>query len=603
MMGGSDEDLAKYLDLGIDFPDFGNLDNAPSGLDTPMGRLGFEPFQQQMQMQEDAHEPLRMNLERHENANFDFNGMQAQNEANPPHEHDYPRQMQHPYMVPSQSYQVPLTPASSEMHAAKYTQQFTDGSGHVVYDQYPQSFAPLVSPAQTPLEGTFSIPEYGIQQDFFSPLTSPAIEAQRGHESTGTTASPVDLNDAANTRMPPTSAAKRQRRKPSTATRTSGGTRSVRQSPAMKPQTRRRQQSLTKLPEAVLDELAQESKTTGGLKPFSASGKVPTSSDSSVSPEPLSDNLMPPPAVPRPTSRSPNVFALKQNVESNEPATPATLMRMPSKRAYAKGVPMNARLEGDDVMEDIMLPESATRPMLSPLHTVRSPGDDQDTPKLFAKSSKASASSTPRTSTMTPSILSPDSFKRVESKANIRSGKKRQSTNSATISPALRPRISPSITPLMPASTPGMPHISAETSALYLASKSNYQNILEGTHLPGVSYPEALAENLSSKRTSHKIAEQGRRNRINMALREIEALLPQQIMADGKKRANSTEADETEKGSGPGTSKASTVEMAITYIKSLQAELKVTKEKLEVAERKAENGSGSSQSSEGVAAP
>lgn len=136
-----------------------------------------------------------------------------------------------------------------------------------------------------------------------------------------------------------------------------------------------------------------------------------------------------------------------------------------------------------------------------------------------------------------------------------------------------------------------------------MASKSNYQNILEGTHLPGVSYPEALAENLSSKRTSHKIAEQGRRNRINMALREIEALLPQQIMADGKKRANSTEADETEKGSGPGTSKASTVEMAITYIKSLQAELKVTKEKLEVAERKAENGSGSSQSSEGVAAP
>ena len=148
-----------------------------------------------------------------------------------------------------------------------------------------------------------------------------------------------------------------------------------------------------------------------------------------------------------------------------------------------------------------------------------------------------------------------------------------------------------------------MPHISAETNALYLASKSNYQNILEGTHLPGVSYPEALAENLSSKRTSHKIAEQGRRNRINTALKEIEALLPQQIMANGKKeRATSTEGDETEKGaSGPGTSKASTVEMAIVYIKSLQAELEVTKEKLDVAEKKAANrGSSSSQSSEGV---
>jgi Helix-loop-helix DNA-binding domain len=603
MMGGSDEDLAKYLDLGIDFPDFGNLDNAPSGLDTPMGRLGFEPFHQQMQMQEGTHEPLRMNLAQHENGNFDFNGMQAQNDANPPHEHGYQRQMQHPYMVPSQNYQVPLTPVSSEMHAAKYAQQFTDGNGHVVYDQYPQSFAPLVSPAQTPLEGTFSIPEYGIQQDFFSPLTSPAIEAQRGPGSTGTTASPVDLNDAPSSRVPPTSAAKRQRRKPSTATRTSGGSRSVKQSPAMKPQTRRRQQSLTKLPSGVLDELAQEARAASGLKPSSASAKGPTSSDSSVSPEPLSDSLMPPPAVPRPASRSPNVFAQTQSVEGSEPATPATLMRMPSKRASAKGVPMNARLEGDDVMEDIMLPESATRPVLSPLDTMRSPGADQDTPTLSAKAAKVSASSTPRTSAMTLSILSPDSTKRPESRANIRSGKKRQGTNSATISPALRPKISPSITPLMPASTPGMPHISAETNALYLASKSNYQNILEGTHLPGVSYPEALAENLSSKRTSHKIAEQGRRNRINTALKEIEALLPQQIMANGKKeRATSTEGDETEKGaSGPGTSKASTVEMAIVYIKSLQAELEVTKEKLDVAEKKAANrGSSSSQSSEGV---
>jgi Helix-loop-helix DNA-binding domain. len=60
--------------------------------------------------------------------------------------------------------------------------------------------------------------------------------------------------------------------------------------------------------------------------------------------------------------------------------------------------------------------------------------------------------------------------------------------------------------------------------ALYLASKSNYQHILDGTLPSGVSYPEALAENLSSKRTNHKLAEQGRRNRINNALKEIELL-------------------------------------------------------------------------------
>jgi hypothetical protein len=39
-----------------------------------------------------------------------------------------------------------------------------------------------------------------------------------------------------------------------------------------------------------------------------------------------------------------------------------------------------------------------------------------------------------------------------------------------------------------------------------------------------VSYPEALAENLSSKRTSHKIAEQGRRNRINTGMLVVASL-------------------------------------------------------------------------------
>ena len=143
--------------------------------------------------------------------------------------------------------------------------------------------------------------------------------------------------------------------------------------------------------------------------------------------------------------------------------------------------------------------------------------------------------------------------------------------------------------------------ISAETSALYLASKSNYQNILDGTHLPGVSYPDTLAENLSSKRTSHKIAEQGRRNRINLALKEIESLLPASITAANKRNAAKEEsADAQDKsGGGQGTSKANTVEMAIVYIKDLQNELQETKRKLDAAEKAiAEGTSSGSQTSE-----
>lgn len=135
--------------------------------------------------------------------------------------------------------------------------------------------------------------------------------------------------------------------------------------------------------------------------------------------------------------------------------------------------------------------------------------------------------------------------------------------------------------------------ISGETSALYLASKSNYQHILDGTLLPGVSYPETLAENLSSKRTNHKLAEQGRRNRINNALKEIETLIPMEFfhLKNAKEEAlcNAKGVDkEKEKSGNQQVSKASTVEMAIDYIKALKQELEETKGKLKAAETRLE---------------
>jgi hypothetical protein len=182
---------------------------------------------------------------------------------------------------------------------------------------------------------------------------------------------------------------------------------------------------------------------------------------------------------------------------------------------------------------------------------------------------------------------------------NSRSTKKR-SGGSVQVSPALRPKISPSIKPLLPegcelantllivryAADFIQATVSAETSALLLASKSNYQNIVEGNNLPGLSYPETLSTNLTSKRTSHKIAEQGRRNRINNALMEISSLLPQ----DTRKEGGGNSGSGGEAGGGGGgsqaNSKATTVEMAIEYIKALQMELLETKGKLEAAEKK-----------------
>lgn len=169
-----------------------------------------------------------------------------------------------------------------------------------------------------------------------------------------------------------------------------------------------------------------------------------------------------------------------------------------------------------------------------------------------------------------------------------RSSKKRGSISSVHVSPALRPRISPHIKPLLP----GTPGLSAEdTASRLLASKSNYQNILEGNTVPGVSYPSELSTNLTSKRTSHKIAEQGRRNRINLALQEIAMLLPKSVRDDLRnEEAGSPEGDKADKKDAKGNvapnSKASTVELAIIYIKQLQQEVADANRRAEEAEKK-----------------
>lgn len=126
----------------------------------------------------------------------------------------------------------------------------------------------------------------------------------------------------------------------------------------------------------------------------------------------------------------------------------------------------------------------------------------------------------------------------------------------------------------------------------FLTQRSNYQNLIEGTHVPGVSYPTELSTNLTSKRTSHKIAEQGRRNRINLALQEMLSLLPAKNGTPqtlNVKNAMDDDDDMDDEGNGRagsgggngkasalgkhgGNSKAATVESAIEYIRCLQTE-------------------------------
>ncbi len=465
----------------------------------------------------------------------------------------------------------------------------------------------------TPLESRF--PEFTVPGAYLSPLSSPALHAQNEHAAvydqrhSGATNSPIDMNldshsAPANSSILPRKASKKSLQKPRNA-------RGIRQSPIVKPKKGKKGSS-TSISEQALGEIIEPAQTKGVTsKATSSSHSTASTEDSengSISPEHLSD--MAPPPVPPPGSagRSPYIQSQKSGTRAQQlqalgsPATPASLMRLAgSPQVNQQANNNNQYMDIDDPEVDgFSLPEAAnSRPQLSRIETQ---SDGQVTPTLSSTGPKTpgfqplpspafnrprstiSASQSPQIDAMNGSAGVNGTSRKPSIAA--RSSKKR-SSSSVLASPALLPRISPSIKPLLPGGK-----VAEDTASLLLASKSNYQNILEGTHLPGVSYPTELSTNLTSKRTSHKIAEQGRRNRINSALQEIATLLPRGQTKDsgGEKSGSGDACDNNDAPNGKGgsqsaNSKASTVEQAIEYIKQLKKDLADANKRAEEAEK------------------
>ncbi|KAF7593171.1 hypothetical protein BBP40_011884 [Aspergillus hancockii] len=551
---------------------------------------------------------------------------QAQEQSHHQHLH-HSQPTSQPY-VPQGQIVIPPTPNSIELQGSAVTYPQRVDENHEMYDRYARIneeqalYTPLVSPAMTPLETQFRLPEYTIPGEYFTPLTSPALEAQNGNSTgypfhsnhvsdMGFMQSPVDnaipVSSSPNS---PGLIRKHHRRRPSN-TKTFSTRAKKQQSPSVRPQTRKK--SLLHINSDEVFNGFSQNPGAAKSQPSAGSGLRYGSNESSgqdsVSPEPLSEPLMPPPALP-PARRSPAIAPQTAQSQANAPATPAMLMRIQRPQHSLVTVdpaPAPVLAEShDDIMEDVVLPEAATptshfsQPQVARIDTslrnvrtdAASPVTSASvTPSLEPKSAPlvernpGLAAPSPCTAAM-PSPSGPVG-KNSDTPKLGPMGRKRQSLSSSQPSPNLRPKISPSIQPLVRGDG-----ISSETSALYLASKSNYQHILDGTLLPGVSYPETLAENLSSKRTNHKLAEQGRRNRINNALKEIEALIPlgfvsmknaKEATAPGSAKGGEKEK-EKDKSSNQQISKASTVEMAIDYIKVLKKELEETQCKLLAAE-------------------
>jgi hypothetical protein len=421
---------------------------------------------------------------------------------------------------------IPPTPNSIELHggAARYPQR-VDAS-HEMYDRYgqmseeqvrdsvpslgpltgtnemndPQAafYTPLVSPAMTPLESQFRLPEYTIPGEYFTPLTSPALEAQNSSNgypypatqppSAGYVPSPIDQNGMSVTSAPSSPGIlRKQRRRPSVAKRTGG--RAAKASPSIQPKNRRKQAlSAQLLADDISHTLGQDQ---GAARPPTSAGSSlrygsQESSQDSVSPEPISEPLMPPPALPQ-VRKSPAMGPQITDPKSNGPATPAMLMRIQNRPQHLQSpagqfsgfASLVTDESQDELMEDMVLPEAAnnTRPRLSRIDTSLS--TKHQPAALSAKSTPTiePRSDRPPSGSLTPgppsgSMASPSGPVPKKSESKGSGNRKRQSVSSSHVSPALRPRISPSIQPLVRGEGQCL---SFKVLSIYLPTKSNHR--------------------------------------------------------------------------------------------------------------------------------
>ncbi|RYP70150.1 hypothetical protein DL771_005662 [Monosporascus sp. 5C6A] len=635
----ADDDFHQFLEMGgmtnlgdglhFDFQDF-NAGNNPSmmqqahreAIDTPMDDTDQAPMlpRSSLGMQSSippmtsasSHQPIPTQVmppQRSANdaiseidaqiQHLQFQRLQQEQRRLEEHQRRFQEQQAAYFAQQQRCNMVPPTPQSLEIQAAnRYYTHSDQGPPSGVFEGYPR----LKEQADA-IDAQYTVPGA-----YFSPLTSPALHAQSDplsafdrRRSSHATNSPVEM-DIESPPAPTSSGDSSKKLRKSNASRPRKS--NVRQSPITKSQ-RRKNTSTPNMKPQVLSELAEsavEKSNRQSRKSASVSGlSTEESENASVSPEALSD--MPPPPVPQSRSAqpSPHIQAQSSNQSAPlptalplngkpSPATPASLFKISPKSKSTD--PNNPDPVTSEQIESFELPESVnfSKPQLPSLDT-QQPAPESGATKptfqtlpspVFPKpmqptSANPSPQLTPKGST-TPNP-------RKTPLIGPRGSKKRASISSAHVSPALRPKISPNIKPLLPG-TPGM---SAEdTASQLLASKSNYQRILEGSTVPGVTYPSELSTNLTSKRTSHKIAEQGRRNRINSALQEIATLLPKSVTnSDVGENEESGNGDKKDgKQSSTPNSKASTVELAIVYIKQLQQEVAAANIRAEAAEKK-----------------
>ncbi|KAK3828439.1 MAG: hypothetical protein J3Q66DRAFT_322666 [Benniella sp.] len=224
------------------------------------------------------------------------------------------------------------------------------------------------------------------------------------------------------------------------------------------------------------------------------------------------------------------------------PVTPASLMNLgsgsgtestpnssPKFGVHAKGKSSAAQgVNGTDGGASTIAQAVAASPLVSATSITPIPkrGVKRQANGDIAPTSGTIAPSTPRQMAITPGTPSmvmpppPSGFALISPALKPTLMSQHRTSQPLLVSPRLQPHVSPSLKPWLPG-------VSTSEVMARLASKSNYQNILDGDHTAlGLSYNTDLHSGIEQRRTSHKAAEQKRRDSLKNCFEDLRHMIP-----------------------------------------------------------------------------
>lgn len=351
--------------------------------------------------------------------------------------------------------------------------------GSELYQMNDNAFmSPLDMPSDMPPSGGFNTDGYEDDDLLFTPLMSPAVtpgqpfsQAQMLQDHFTNTAYAEQFSPLSSPALNPTAD---QQSKVTPLALGKSSSRKKRGSVEVPPRTSRTRPS----PLLKAQNTRRKKSLASAANPLDnlqeIVNKIDSAKQKSSSPQgdAAASAAMPPPPIPISGSKS------ASSSPAFAPVTPASIMNMPSRRRQSGSIPP------------------------SPVSSLKSP-------HLIPALKSPQLHPTP---SINPAVLSPN--------LPPTAGHSRSSSVAAS-SPTNA--ISPSLKPILPG------QMSADAVAR-LANKSNYQNILDGdSQSLGLTYASDIQSGIASRRSSHKAAEQKRRDSLKQCFDDLRRLLPEEI--------------------------------------------------------------------------